>query len=41
MKSILVVLVTAAVFLGACLREVPYAPMKLGGEVAYPSTLAR
>jgi hypothetical protein len=41
MKSIVVVLITAAVLAGACRREVPYAPMKLGGEVAPPSTPAR
>ena len=41
MNRILVVLVTAAVLVGACRREAPYTPMKLGGDVPAPSRIAR
>jgi hypothetical protein len=41
MKSVLVALVAAAVLVGACRREVTYTPMKLGADVAGPSTIAQ
>ncbi len=39
--TILIAAVVAAVALGACRREVPHTPMKLGAEVPAAAELAR
>ena len=41
MKFLPVALVAAAVLVGACRQEVPYAPMKLGAQSSGSSTSAR
>jgi hypothetical protein len=41
MKGALILAVVAAVALGACRREVPHTPMKLGAEVPASTQVAR
>jgi hypothetical protein len=42
MKSVVVVLLAvAAAMAGGCRQEVPYEPMKLGSDLASPSTMHR
>ncbi len=39
--AIIIAAIITAVALGACRREVPYEPMKLGGDLPVAETVAR
>ena len=41
MKSLVVVAIAIAVLVGACRREVPYTPMKLGADAAARPAIPR